>query len=421
MNKDNKKNHLNNIQLKEFGQTPEQLFFKPHPKKYSKKIVEISIKENNEEEINNGKITNENEKNKENKDSENNIDEEKNFCKYNSQIDEKEKEEKKVGENNKEEKNNIKNYNMYSKPFPIKSNIDLKLIKQYKSAQKFDDIKVVTGTILPKSNLVISGNVDGQLNIYYYYSGEISKHYSLSQEIQNINSIDEKTIIYSSDYSINTFDISIGKNTWSFYAHDKKIYSLFYDEKYKNIISSTKNGIINIWDYKHKSSIPYISHFLFDENNIISTNYNSDNKFFYSLGENGNINILNIFNDEEIYKWNVDINNNIPNSISANLNNLNQFIIGFKNGFKIFDVRNYGCVEDWTDLNFKVDKCIFDSNNILIQNEFGLFLYDYKQKKKIGERILKEKIGFFDFISNENEDTKIVYGDEQGNVFYSMT
>ena len=43
MNKDNKKNHLNNIQLKEFGQTPEQLFFKPHPKKYSKKIVEILL------------------------------------------------------------------------------------------------------------------------------------------------------------------------------------------------------------------------------------------------------------------------------------------------------------------------------------------------------------------------------------------
>ena len=108
-------------------------------------------------------------------------------------------------------------------------------------------------------------------------------------------------------------------------------------------------------------------------------------------------------------------------SICANHKNLNEFIIGYEKGFKIFDIRNYNCVEDWTDLNFKVDKCIIDSNNILIQNEFGLFLYDYKQKEKIGERILKEKIGFFDFISNENEDTKIVYGDEQGNVFYSMT
>ena len=116
------------------------------------------------------------------------------------------------------------------------------------------------------------------------------------------------------------------------------------------------------------------------------------------------------------------MNRNKPNSISANLNNLNQFIIGFEKGFKIFDVRNFSCVEDWTnDLDFKVKICIIDKSDVLIQNEFGLILYDYKEKKKIGERILKEKIGFFDFISNENEDTKIVYGDEQGNVFYSMT
>ena len=37
---------MSNIQLKEFGQTPEQIFFKPHPKKYSKKIVEISLNNN---------------------------------------------------------------------------------------------------------------------------------------------------------------------------------------------------------------------------------------------------------------------------------------------------------------------------------------------------------------------------------------
>ena len=48
--------NLSNIQLKEFGQTPEQIFFKPHPKKYSKKIVEIPIKiDKKEEEIENNK------------------------------------------------------------------------------------------------------------------------------------------------------------------------------------------------------------------------------------------------------------------------------------------------------------------------------------------------------------------------------
>ena len=115
------------------------------------------------------------------------------------------------------------------------------------------------------------------------------------------------------------------------------------------------------------------------------------------------------------------MNRNKPNSISANLNNLNQFIIGFEKGFKIFDVRNFSCVEDWTnDLDLKVKICIIDKSDVLIQNEFGLILYDYKEKKKIGERILKNEIEFFKFINVKKGDTKIVYGDQKGNVSYSM-
>ena len=294
--------------------------------------------------------------------------------------------------------------------------------KKYKSVQKYDDISAITGTILPESNLILTGNTEGQLNIYYYYSGEISKQFSLFHEIKNINPVDKKTIIYSSDYSINTFDVELGKIIWAFYAHDTNINSLFFDEKYQNIISSTKHGIIHVWDYKHKSSIPFISHFLFDETNIISSDYNSEIKFFYSLGEKGDINILNIFEDEEIYKWKLDKNESRPNSINANLKNLNQFIIGFEKGFKIFDIRNFGVVEDWTDdLNCRIEKCIIDNNHILAQNELGIMLYDYKEKKKLGERLLKDKIGFFSFINYQNEETKIIYGDQIGNVFYSST
>ena len=411
--KDNKykNNNLYNIQLKEFGQTPEQIFFKPHPKKYSNKINEIQIQI--KQEINN--LSNENKKEiVENKNKENN---------KNEIIILNEEKEKKDIDDKKEGIDIIKNNynNKLSKSFPVKSDIDYKLKKQYKSTQKYDDKEIITGTILPESNLIVTGNNNGQLNIYYYYSGEISKYFSLFHEIKNINAIDKETIIYSSEYSINTFDISLGKNIWTFYAHDTQINSLYYDSNNKNIISCTKNGIIHVYDFKHRSSIPNISHFLFEENNIISSDYNSENKFFYSLGEEGNINILNIFDNEEIYNYNLNINNNRPNSISANLNNLNQFIIGFEKGFKIYDVRSFDFVEDWTkNLEFKVEKCIIDNNNILIQNEFGLILYDYKERKKIGERILKNKIGFFNFIDDKKGDTKIVYGDQIGNVFYSM-
>ena len=410
--------------MKEFGQTPEQLFFKPHPKKYSNKIQEIQITTEdkiikNEKSIIKEKLEENivrNEINKKDISLENN-----------NEIKDKVEEKGQINEEKQQEKNEINeiNFNIMNKsfkPFKIKSDIDLKLNKKYKSVQKYDDISAITGTILPESNLILTGNTEGQLNIYYYYSGEISKQFSLFHEIKNINPVDKKTIIYSSDYSINIFDVELGKNIWAFYAHDTNINSLFFDEKYQNIISSTKNGIIHVWDYKHKSSIPFISHFLFDETNIISSDFNKEIKFFYSLGEKGDINILNIFEDEEIYKWKLDKNESRPNSISANLKNLNQFIIGFEKGFKIFDIRNFGVVEDWTDdLNCRIEKCIIDNNHILAQNELGIMLYDYKEKKKLGERLLKDKIGFFSFINYQNEETKIIYGDQIGNVFYSST
>ena len=412
--------------MKEFGQTPEQLFFKPHPKKYSNKIQEIQIK-TEDKIIKNEKKENEKgiikEKLEENI-VRNEINEKVISLDKNNEIKDKVEEKGQINEEKQQEKNEI-NFNIMNKsfkPFKIKSDIDLKLNKKYKSVQKYDDISAITGTILPESNLILTGNTEGQLNIYYYYSGEISKQFSLFHEIKNINPVDKKTIIYSSDYSINIFDVELGKNIWAFYAHDTNINSLFFDEKYQNIISSTKNGIIHVWDYKHKSSIPFISHFLFDETNIISSDFNKEIKFFYSLGEKGDINILNIFEDEEIYKWKLDKNESRPNSISANLKNLNQFIIGFEKGFKIFDIRNFGVVEDWTDdLNCRIEKCIIDNNHILAQNELGIMLYDYKEKKKLGERLLKDKIGFFSFINYQNEETKIIYGDQIGNVFYSST
>ena len=240
--------------------------------------------------------------------------------------------------------------------------------------------------------------------------------------IENINSINKSnTIIYSSEYCINFFNISQGKNTSSFYAHDTKILYLFFDEKSNNILSISKEGIVYIWDANQKLEIPKFSHFLFEQNILINCNFNKDSQFLYTLDKERRISILNIYNDEEIYNWEENDKKIKPISISSNLNNINEFIIGYEKGFKIFDVRNYKCIEDWTNtLDSEVNKCIVDSNNILVENEFGLKLIDYHEKKLIGERKLKDKITFFDFYSYSKNDTRIVYGDEKGNIFYSV-
>ena len=410
-NSDNNLNNLSNIQLKEFGQTPEQIFFKPHPKKFSKKIVEISVKiDKKEEEIENNKKE---EKINLEEIKDNEIKEKKNLLKE-------EKNEIKEEKNETKEKYNIFG-NIISKYFPLNKENNFNLKKQYKSVKKYNNSKLISGIIIPEPNIIVSGGIDGHLNIYDYYSGEITKYFSLSCPIENINSINKNnTIIYSSEYSINFFNISQAKNISSFYAHETKILSLFFDEKSNNIISISKEGIIYIWDANQKLEIPKFSHFLFEQNNLINTDFNKDSQFLYTLGKEGKISIVNIYNDEEIYNWFENTKDNKPISICSNLNNINEFIIGYEKGFKIFDVRNYKCIEDWTNnLDFGVNKCIIDSNNILVENEFGLKLIDYQEKKLIEERKLKDKITFFNFHNYSKNDTRIVYGDEKGNIFYS--
>jgi WD40 repeat protein len=400
--------NLSHIQLKEFGQTPEQLFFKPHPKKFSNKIVEIPL--NNKQKEKNG--------NKSNNEDINDV---------NEKIIIEEKNENKIETNINNEKENKKNLEVKDskrinyKPFPLIPDIDLKLKKKYKSIKKFDNCKLISGTIFQETNLIISGGINGHLNIYDYYSGEIIKSYSLSNPIENINSINKNNlIVYSSDYSINTFNISLGKNISSFYAHDTKILKLFYDEKYKNLISCTRSGIVHTWDINQNSEIPSFSHFLFDQSKIINVDYNENTQFFYSLDEEGKFSILNIYNEEEIYIWEEENKTNKAISISPNLKNLNEFIIGYEKGFKIFDVRNFKCVEDWTnDINFKVNKCFIDRDSILVESELQICLLDYKEKKTIGERKSKDKIEFFNFYKYDKNETRIIYGDEIGNVFYS--
>lgn len=332
--------------------------------------------------------------------------------------DESKNEENKV---NKVQKYNNKG-NIVSKPFPVEQGIDLNLKKKYKSVMKYDDSEILSGALYLEKNFIISGGANGHLNVYDYYTGDITKTFSLSTPIETIDSINKNNlIIYSSNYSISTFNISSGKNISSFYAHENRIFNLFYDDQSKNIISCTQKGIIHIWDINQKIQIPILSHFLFDQNIIKNVDYNKDTKFFYSLDEEGNISILNIYNDEEVYTWEGGDSTNRPISICANLKNLNEFIIGYEKGFKIFDIRNYNCVEDWTDvMDFEVNRCIMDNNNILVQNNFSVKLFDGKEKKLVEERKVKDKIKFFKFYKCLKNDTRIAYGDEKGSVFYSV-
>ena len=141
-------NSLSNIQLKEFGQTPEQIFFKPHPKRYSKKIVEIPLEKSeenkNKSQEENSKINKEKELPVENNEIEKKEDEKNNIINKDKKIEIENDNENKIEENknSKIQKYNNKG-NIISKPFPVAKEIDLSLKKKYKSVIKYDDSELL--------------------------------------------------------------------------------------------------------------------------------------------------------------------------------------------------------------------------------------------------------------------------------------
>ena len=78
-------------------------------------------------------------------------------------------------------------------------------------------------------------------------------------------------------------------------------------------------------------------------------------------------------------------------------------------------------MEDYSDsIDFKVNKCVIDASNSLLVNEYGLEIFDYKDKKIISERKSEDRIEFLNFYNYSKDDTRIIYGDEKGNIFYSV-
>ena len=102
-------------------------------------------------------------KNEKNKNIENEIKKE-SLVEINKAINKEIKEEKNIiNENKKDKIIKASPNNKTSKTFPVKSDINFNLKKQYKSAQKFDDKEAITGTILPESNLIVIGNGNGPI------------------------------------------------------------------------------------------------------------------------------------------------------------------------------------------------------------------------------------------------------------------
>ena len=466
---DGKMSSLNNIQLKEFGQTPEQLFIKPHPKKYSNKIIDISITlknlnednsiknnniekkeknmKNDEKENNNSNISNDIIENKDDKKI-NNINEEINTSTIENSINQNSNDNIKINEDNKSnnkseikendenninnntissEDNNeddISNNNNFIKTFPIKSNINFDLNKEYKRVNKFNEKSITSGTILQGINLIIAGAIDGHLNIYDYYSGEITKIFLLSCPINNICSINTMSLIaYSSNCSINIFNTDYGKNIFSYFAQEKEVMNFFFNENNNKIISCSNNGIINVWNIEQKSSFPDNTHFLFDVNKLNYVDYNSETNLFYCLDDSGKISIFDVNeNDDNIINFEIEKNYNV-NFISCNPKNLNEFILGCDNGFKIFDIRNNSkCVENFSggEFDMNVKKCILDNEIILMQNENVIKLVDYNSKSVIKEIKPSAKIEFFNIYNLSKGKTRTIYGCENGDLFYSV-
>ena len=164
--------------------------------------------------------------------------------------------------------------------------------------------------------------------------------------------------------------------------------------------------------------------FFFDQNKIISSFYNEENSLYYSLDDCGFISINHIkTRKDKIYKGQLNnINNkNKPISIFNDYYNINQFIIGYEKGIKIFDLRNFKLINEFNE-GENVNYIINDSTKFILFNNYYMDVYNYDFEK--GSLEIREKLNDFGKISyvkgniiSPNE-IFIFIGNENGDLIY---
>ena len=112
---------------------------------------------------------------------------------------------------------------------------------------------------------------------------------------------------------------------------------------------------------------------------------------------------------------------NKPLCICNDYSNINQFIIGYEKGIKIFDLRNFQIINEINE-GENIKYLINDTQKFIMFNNFYMDIYNYNYEKRKLE--IREKLNNFGKITYikvyciSSDNIFIFLGNENGDLFY---
>ena len=357
------------LQTREFGICPKQLFLGPHPKKFSKSINEIYL---NPKDIENIKI-----------------EEFKNSS------------EKKNGEN-------TINFNL--------DKIDFQCLNHHHKQ------KVSSISVLSEVQLLATGCQDGNLKLYDLKTNRtkrISKISDLSlNSITNLNS-NNSIAIGGADNKVYIVNTILCRATSKFEAHDDSIVNIFYSKNLKKLITDGMDSNYKLWDISEKTPIKV---YYDTESQIISCDFRTEDDFHICLDNDKYLVIRKIDTiNTDCYK--IVLDDKTTSFVKFNKYNLNEYVVGSKTKFNVYDFRTNKIIESYENFG-RVNLFESDSTHNLISNKQSLFLTKssnceiIKEWNELGEISSLYMEGYKEKESNDNVSIVII-GNEKGDVYYS--
>ena len=402
---DPKERSVIEIQVSEYGQVPKQLFFAPHPKRFTSKISEISTSSL--------KIAD--------------------FYKENKVVDNDKKKkkqdvyDKKLSEYVFEKPKQTKNF-LESSNFLILDNTkcfdDYKLDLQYREFEKLEKfqkskITCMTSVIVNKMVNIAVCSDNGFFKLFNCTSNKPNQMQNLGGGIPltAITAIGNQGHLglATNDFYLINYSTNLAKIITKVKAHDDTITRINYCSNEGKVITAGHDCCYKLWE----ASIKIHTNAFYDcEDKIISTDYNPLNSIYCCLDESGTIVFRSVSNVKETKVFKVKSQGEYINYNFVKFNpiNANQILVSTSLYLRIYDLRTLLVVEEIDILKDSIE-IINDIQNIFSVTKDMVCCYS----TDLGKNELVKNYSITGASCLVMTDDKNLYlGCDNGNFYYSV-
>ena len=366
------------IQATEFGQCPNQLFSRPHPKKFSKGINEIFMNFD-EKDL---KLASFNGINVQNQ------------------------------SHTEDNTNHIDNSNKISVQYNFDKINFIPLLKHHKQ-------KVTSSSYLSETKLLATGAEDGFLKIYDIKTSGVKRMIQISNlALTSIAEMNESNllIIGSANNKVYLLNTTLGKATSSFEAHEDSVVALFYSQSRGVLITNSADSTYKTWNLQNSTKLPL--HIYYDtENSIVSADYREEDNAHICVDQDGNFVYRILDKSNECTKLLLDVPSE-ETFVKFDSTNRNQYYIGNEEKCDLYDGRMNKVISSFAWENVK--GVINDTDKaIVMMKEKSLMLTALSNEKDIVKEWDEIASPTHLRMKAKEGNGVIIVGNENGDVYYS--